>query len=122
MEPTRRSDDQGCERIALRSNVFTVSGASRFTMCPESGHVDPLRTGNAPREQIGHRQETGHVELADDNGRGRADLLEHGDRVRVRSRLGILMRPVESRVRFDQCGETSRHVARHGTPERRADA
>jgi hypothetical protein len=72
--------------------------------------VDPLRTGNAPREQIGHRQETRHVELADDNGRGRADLLEHGDRVRVRSRLGILMRPVEARVRFDQRGETSRQL------------
>jgi len=32
-----RLNDQRCARIALRSNVFTVSRTSRFTMCPESG-------------------------------------------------------------------------------------
>lgn len=29
---------------------------------PGVRNVDPLRTGNAPLEQIGHRQQTRHVE------------------------------------------------------------
>jgi hypothetical protein len=70
---------RGSRRSELREDRLTqqcVRRVRRFKIhhVPGVRDVDPLRTGNAPREQIGHRQETRHVELADDNGCGRAPI------------------------------------------------